>query len=87
MALVKCPECGKEVSSSAGTCPHCGYTLATTADAPPNGSARTVSQPVPTQTVIERRPPRATVGNIIIGLLAAAFVILAVLWFFGILAF
>ncbi|MDY5355633.1 MAG: zinc ribbon domain-containing protein, partial [Eubacteriales bacterium] len=27
MALIKCPECGKEVSSSAPTCPHCGYQL------------------------------------------------------------
>ncbi|MBR6570660.1 MAG: zinc-ribbon domain-containing protein [Clostridia bacterium] len=24
MALVKCPECGKEVSSNAAACPHCG---------------------------------------------------------------
>lgn len=24
MALIKCPECGKEVSSDAKTCPHCG---------------------------------------------------------------
>ena len=24
MALVKCPECGKEVSSNAATCPNCG---------------------------------------------------------------
>ena len=27
MALIKCPECGKEVSMSAPTCPHCGYPL------------------------------------------------------------
>ena len=27
MALTKCPECGKEVSTSAETCPHCGYPL------------------------------------------------------------
>lgn len=25
MALVKCPECGKEVSNSAAVCPNCGY--------------------------------------------------------------
>ena len=24
MALVKCPECGKEISDSALACPHCG---------------------------------------------------------------
>lgn len=25
--LVKCPECGNDVSDKAKTCPHCGYTL------------------------------------------------------------
>lgn len=28
MALTNCPECKREVSSSAATCPHCGYGLA-----------------------------------------------------------
>ena len=27
MALIKCSECGKEVSSSAKTCPHCGIKI------------------------------------------------------------
>lgn len=27
MALVKCPECGAEVSDAATSCPHCGYPL------------------------------------------------------------
>ena len=28
MALIKCPECGKEnVSDSAETCPECGYSI------------------------------------------------------------
>ena len=27
MALIKCPECGKEVSTEASVCPHCGYPL------------------------------------------------------------
>ena len=28
MALIACPECGKEVSTEAGACPACGYPLA-----------------------------------------------------------
>lgn len=28
MALIKCPECGKEVSDQAVTCPNCGYPIA-----------------------------------------------------------
>lgn len=27
MALIKCPECGKEVSDKANACIHCGYPL------------------------------------------------------------
>ena len=27
MALIKCPECGKDVSTQAKACPHCGYPL------------------------------------------------------------
>lgn len=27
MALVKCPECGKEISNTAKKCIHCGYRL------------------------------------------------------------
>lgn len=27
MALIKCPECGKDVSTSADACPHCGYPI------------------------------------------------------------
>ena len=27
MALIKCPECKREVSDRAFTCPHCGYQL------------------------------------------------------------
>lgn len=27
MALIKCPECGKEISEKAFTCPHCGYPI------------------------------------------------------------
>lgn len=29
MSLINCPECGKEISSSAKTCPHCGYKTCT----------------------------------------------------------
>ncbi len=32
MALIKCPECGREVSDTAKQCPHCGYTLKSNID-------------------------------------------------------
>lgn len=27
MALIKCPECGKEISEYADSCPNCGYSI------------------------------------------------------------
>lgn len=27
MALIKCPECGKEISDSAQMCPNCGFSI------------------------------------------------------------
>ncbi len=35
MALIKCPECGKEVSDKAAVCIHCGYPLQEAAAAAP----------------------------------------------------
>ena len=49
MALIKCPECGKEVSDRAGTCPNCAFPLSSLrTDGPvsikiPNGLAGTVT--------------------------------------------
>ena len=42
MALIDCPECGREVSSSASVCPACAYPIGTGS---PRVSARGVSQP------------------------------------------
>jgi len=33
MALIKCPECGGQVSTAAATCPSCGYPIAAKASA------------------------------------------------------
>lgn len=30
MALIKCPECGKEISNQAVACPHCGFGMKAT---------------------------------------------------------
>ncbi len=34
MALIKCPECERDVSSKATACPHCGYPLTPAAQGP-----------------------------------------------------
>jgi len=59
MALINCPECGKQVSSSAHACPQCGYPIAEkgvpdTAGA--LGSAGAKSSVSPAQLLAEVRP-------------------------------
>ena len=34
MALITCPDCNKEISSSADSCPHCGRPMATSIKCP-----------------------------------------------------
>lgn len=38
MALIKCPECGKEISDKAGSCPNCGMPLSNTESNSPHVS-------------------------------------------------
>ena len=48
MALIRCPECGREVSSKAPACPACGYPLqasdAFRTDPPPPAEPQTALQ-------------------------------------------
>ena len=41
MALIKCPECGKQVSDQAPTCPSCGSPINTAIRCPKCSSANT----------------------------------------------
>lgn len=41
MSLIKCNECGKEVSSKARTCPNCGNPIDTSVKCPKCGSTNT----------------------------------------------
>ena len=43
MALINCPECGKEVSTTALSCPHCGYALLAKAQHKKNSSFYIIS--------------------------------------------
>ncbi len=42
MALIKCPECGKEVSDKASACIHCGFPLSATTQKTPQPQKTTV---------------------------------------------
>ena len=51
MALIECPECGRQVSSQAPACPHCGYPVTGTAQVLPPRSASSVP-PAPQQNLV-----------------------------------
>jgi hypothetical protein len=40
MSLIRCPECGREVSSSASACPECGYPVMTGTPSVPHSAAK-----------------------------------------------
>jgi hypothetical protein len=71
MALVKCPECNKEISDLAAACPHCGCPMAGAADkaeeAPPADEERTLYVTGP---VIFRGRPGKTLIAVLIGCVA-----------------
>ncbi|HUJ73063.1 MAG TPA: PH domain-containing protein [Verrucomicrobiae bacterium] len=48
MALINCPECGKEVSTAAVTCPSCGFPVA--------AQVAQAAQPAPDTLLAEVRP-------------------------------
>lgn len=43
MSLIKCPECGKEISSMAESCPHCGYPIRKSQNSENNSAANPFS--------------------------------------------
>lgn len=70
MALIKCSECGKEVSSLASTCPQCGAPIASSVA--PSSS-----------TEITNKPPQQEPGlKIVQGIVGLAILVIAVIYFF-----
>ncbi len=69
MALITCPECGKEISDKVRTCPHCGYPL--TNDTQPEQSAPTPQQ---VEVVSVKVDPKKS-KKIIIGVVTAVVLI------------
>jgi len=53
MALIACPECGRQVSTEAASCPSCGYPIAARVERTPAAvSSAVAAAPVDTQTVL-----------------------------------
>ena len=72
MALIQCPECGKEVSDKVKACPHCGYPMEETSQ------QSNTPQPVEVTAInLSSKDPGKT-KRIVIGIVAALCVVLAV---------
>ncbi len=56
MALINCPECGKQVSTSAQACPNCGFPVAAKMAEKPAGEATWASGPEASTLLAEVRP-------------------------------
>ncbi len=72
MALINCPQCGKQVSDKAPRCPHCGLDM-TVPYQPP--------QPQPQKTEETQKKPRK-VWPIIAAIAGVVIIIAIALWFF-----
>ena len=63
MALIRCPECGREVSDQAKACPHCAYPIAQRS---PSGQVRIKMSAVPRATMGGRQQARVYAdGNLV----------------------
>jgi len=60
VALIKCPECGREISDKAEVCPHCGYPVPKDAAQPTRQATSPSSQPAPPT---QQPSPPNTVGS------------------------
>lgn len=70
MALISCPECGKEISDKVKACPHCGYPIAPEVEQ--NTSSRSPQQ---VEVVSVKVDPKKS-KKIIIGIVAAVTLII-----------
>jgi hypothetical protein len=81
MALNKCSECGKEVSTQATACPHCGCPLTSSAqaNAPALASPPAAAQPT-TAPASPKQPEKVFAGRL--GVCFAIFVVLYIIGMF-----
>jgi hypothetical protein len=84
---MKCPECGKEVSSQATACPHCGCPVAVTLkdSAPPSEPQSAGALPMPTPGAAPAQPPAGMPqeqkqGSKALGCLGIIVVVVLIAW-------
>lgn len=88
MALVKCPECAREVSTAAPACPHCGHPIATafketmtvTPQSPQNEMTEGAPEITPAQAPPAAAPPVTNVGKGCMGCLGVIILLVLIGW-------
>ena len=76
MALIKCPECGKEISDKTESCIYCGYPLKEKKTAQ---SVHETKKPLESHVVAYRCSPGSTVSIFVIGLILGLVIMIAYL--------
>ena len=80
MALIKCPECGKDVSDKSIACPSCGYPIVSMVNSKEDKS----KEDKPEEKKLEIHQKKST-KNIVIGAIATAVIIaIACIYFFAV---
>ena len=80
MALIKCPECGKDVSDKSIACPLCGYPIASMRD-----SKEEKTKEDKTEEKKPEIPQKKNTKNIIIGAIVAVIIMaIACIWVFAV---
>lgn len=73
MALIKCPECGQQVSDKAAVCPHCGVAIAGNPDIAARGAAVSKTAKPAVKSEKQGKNNRATI-YVVAAVIAAAIV-------------
>lgn len=79
MALIKCPECGKEISDKAETCPNCGYPIVEKVD---EANTNMVNEEIIVSEVNQTEKKRLSKrGMITIAVIVTAIILVGVAYF------
>lgn len=74
MALIKCPECGKEISDKSYSCVHCGFPIRSRAPQSPN-THQAYSAPTQAKVKPQKRSSLGTIVSITICILLVLYLV------------